>query len=113
MNDPQNLHTVEQWKIEDKNSLEILYPEYPHLFELRALQTGTPPDIGLSSEKREGVVGSYQKPVAQIGTGAGCIVVSLLIKIQIRSRPDNVPASAHRVPVFFRCSARPRCFSSQ
>ena len=93
--------------------LHIRDPEHPQVLEIRVSESSMPSHVGLGGKKSKGVVGRYKKTVADFGTGGGGVVVRLILTILVCFGPDDVPAFAHRMPVFFRRSSRRRCCSSQ
>jgi hypothetical protein len=80
---------------------------------LAYLKVRTPADVGLGSRQGECFIGRDQESVADLRAGDAGVIISLLVKIPIRSRPEDVAAFVHRVPFIFRRSSRRRCFSSQ
>ena len=113
VNGPQDFHAIEQREIEDENPFEIRYPKHPQALEISVSESSMPPHLGLGGKKNKGVVGRYEKTVADFGTGDGGVIVRLILKILVCFGSDDVPAFAHRMPVFFRRSSRRRCCSSQ
>jgi hypothetical protein len=113
VNDPQNICSVDQWKIQDENDFKSFNPEDSHSFETCSLEARMPPDIRMRSEERKRLMRRQQEFVTKFGRGGGCVVVCLVLKITVRSGPDYVAAFAHSAPVFFKRSSSRRCFSSQ
>ena len=113
VNNPQDLCAIEQREIEDENPLKIRDPKHPEVLEISVSESSMPSHVGLGGKKSKGVVGRYEKTVADFGTGDDGVIVRLILKILVCFGSDDVPAFAHRVPVFFRRSSRRRCCSSQ
>ena len=113
MNNPQDLYAIKQREIEKENPFKTRDRKQPQALEIRVSESSMPSHVGLGGQECKGVVGRYEKTVADFGAGGGRVVVRLILKILIGFGSDDVPAFAHRMPVFFRRSSRRRCCSSQ
>jgi len=113
MNHAEDLHAIEQGKVQDENSLETLHPKHPHGFEAWVPQAGMPSDVRLRCKKSERVMGSDEKAMAELGVCRSSVVVGLVLEISVGFWSDYLAAFTHRMPVFFRRSSRRRCFASQ
>ena len=74
MNDPQNIYAIEQLEIQNENPFEIRYPKHPQTLQIGVSESSVPSHVGLRGEKSKGVVGRYEKTVANFGIGGGGVV---------------------------------------
>ena len=78
MNDAQNLHAVEERKIEDQNPFKVFNPKDSQLFKARMTEAGLPAHVWLRSEKSKRVMRGYEEAMADFGARRGGVVVGLI-----------------------------------
>ena len=112
VHDPKNFDSVRARAVQYEQFLEARYSKHSQRRKSRVLEAGTPSHVGLGSEERKGFVGSEKKVVTNSGVRLRGKIISLVDKVLIGLRANNV-ASRHRAPVLFRRSSNRRCWFSQ
>jgi hypothetical protein len=112
VHDPKNFYSIPARAVEYEQPLEARHSKQSQRGKSRVLQARMPSHVGLGGEERKGFVGSERKVVTNSGVRLRGKIISLVAKVLIGLRANNL-ARRHRVPVLFKRSSNRRCLSSQ
>ena len=112
VHDSKDFYTIQARAVEYKQPLEARYSKHSQRRKGRVLQARMPSHVGVGGEERKRFVGSEEKVATNSGVRLCGKILSLVGKVLISLRANNV-AGSHRVPVLFRRSSNRRCLSSQ
>jgi len=110
MDHPENLHSVRTWAVKYKHPFEAGHSKNAQRFDTGGVQATMPSHFRLCGEERKCLVGSEEKPVADLGARMCGKVKGLVVEVLVGFGANDV-ACAHRV--LFRRSSNRRCLLSQ
>ena len=108
----KNFNSVRARTVKHEYLFKTGDPKNTQRFKTGVLEPRMPSHLGLCGEESKRLVGGDEEAVTGFWARFRGKVISLVVKVLVRLRTNDV-ASTHRVPVFLRRSSSRRCFSSQ